>query len=163
MKKFGIMAAIVVVSFILQTSLFNFFDIFGIVPNISLILVVIFAMMADGVTGGIIGIMTGVLYDAMMYDVFGIYTLIYFFIGALIGSYSDNMLRENYIAYCTTTAISTVAMNLLMYLILFFLKYRVEYAGNIISSIFIEVVLNTILVVFIVKFIIFIFNKSNIK
>jgi len=163
MKKYGIMAAIIVASFILQTSLFNFFNIFGILPNISLILVVIFAILSDGVTGAIVGIITGVLYDAMMYDVFGIYTLIYFFIGAIIGSYSDNMIRENYIAYSIITAISTVVMHLLMYLILFFLKYRVQYADSLISGIIIELVLNTILAFFIAKFIIFVFNKSNVK
>ncbi|MDW5300199.1 MAG: rod shape-determining protein MreD [Sedimentibacter sp.] len=163
MKKLGTMTAIVVVSFVFQTSLFNFFDIFGTVPNISLILVVVFAMMSDGVTGGIVGIITGVLYDAMIYDVFGIYTLIYFIIGSVIGCYNGDMLSENNIAYCTITAVSTVAMHLFMYLILFFLKYRVEYAGSIISSIFLEVVINTILVVFVVKFIIFIFNKLNVK
>lgn len=163
MKKFGIMTAIVVISFIFQTSLFNFFDIFGTTPNISLILVVIFAMMSDGITGGLIGIITGILYDAMMYDVFGIYTLIYFFIGSIIGTYSDNMLRENYIAYSTVTAISTVSMHFLLYLILFFLRYRVAYAGNIIGSIFVETILNTIIVVFLLKFINFIFNKFNVK
>jgi len=163
MKKFGIMTAIVVISFIFQTSLFNFFDIFGTTPNISLILVVIFAMMSDGITGGLIGIITGILYDAMMYDVFGIYTLIYFFIGSIIGTYSDNMLRENYIAYSTVTAISTVSMHFILYLILFFLRYRVAYAGNIIGSIFVETILNTIIVVFLLKFINFIFNKFNVK
>jgi len=163
MKKFGIMAAMVVISFILQTSLFNFFDIFGAVPNISLILVVIFAMMSDGVTGGIIGIMTGILYDTMIYDVFGIYTLIYFLIGSIIGTYSDNMLRENFIAYCAVTSISTAAMHFLLFIILFFLRYNVGNAGSIISIIFIEAVFNTILVVFLVKFIIFIFNKLNVK
>lgn len=163
MKKFGIMTAIVVICFIFQTSLFNFFDIFGTTPNISLILVVIFSMMSDEITGGLIGIITGILYDAMMYDVFGIYTLIYFFIGSIIGTYSDNMLRENYIAYCTVTAISTVSMHFILYLILFFLRYRVGYAGNIIGSILVEAILNTIMVVFILKFINFIFNKFNAK
>ena len=163
MKKFGIMAAIVVISFIFQTSLFNFFDIFGIIPNVSLILVVIFAMMSDEITGGLIGIITGILYDAMIHNVFGVYTLIYFLIGTIIGKYSDNMLRENYIAYCAVTAISTVSMHFLLYLILFFLRYRVEYAGNIIGSIIFETVFNTIIVVFIFKLIDFIFNKISVK
>lgn len=163
MKKFGIMAAIVVISFIFQTSLFNFFDIFGTTPNISLILVVIFAMMSDEITGGLIGIITGILYDAMIYNVFGVYTLIYFFIGTIIGTFSDNMLRENYIAYSAVTAISTVSMHFLLFLILFFLRYRVEFAGNILGSIFFETVFNTIIVVFLLKFIDFILNKLNVK
>ena len=163
MKKFSLMTAIIVVSFIIQTSLFNFFNIVGTAPNLSLILVVIFALMTDGITGGILGIITGIMYDAMMYDVFGVYSLIYFFIGSLIGTYSDDVLRENHVAYTTVTAISTAVMHLLLYLILFFLKYKVGDAGGIVSSIFIEIVFNTVLVNFVLKLIILIFNKLNIK
>ena len=163
MKKFGIITAIVVISFIFQTSFFNFFEIFGTTPNMSLTLVVIFAMMSDEITGGVIGITTGILYDAMMFNVFGIYTLIYFLIGTIIGTYNDSMMRENYIAYSAVTAISTVFMHFLLYLILFFLKYRVEFAGNIIGSIFLETVFNTIIVIFLLKIINLIFYKLNVK
>lgn len=163
MKKFSLMAAVIVVSFIIQTSLFNFFNIVGTLPNLSLILLVIFAMMTDGITGGILGIITGVMYDAMIYDVFGVYTLAYFFIGSVIGTFNDDMLRENYASYITVTAISTVVMHFLIYLILFFLRYRVENAGGIISNILVETLFNTVLVIFVNKLVIKIFNKFNVK
>lgn len=163
MKKFSLMTAIIIVSFVIQTSLFNFINIFGVVPNLSLIVVVIFSLMTNGIVGGILGIITGVMYDAMLYDVFGIYTLIYFLIGSIIGTYSDDMLRENYVAYTTVTTISTVVMHFLLYLILFFLRYRVGNAGSMVSSIFIEIVFNTVLVIFVLKLIILIFDKLNIK
>lgn len=163
MKKFSLMTAIIIVSFVIQTSLFNFINIFGVVPNLSLIVVVIFSLMTNGVVGGILGIITGVMYDAMLYHVFGIYTLIYFLIGSIIGTYSDDMLRENYIAYTAVTIISTVVMHFLLYLILFFLRYRVGNAGSMVSGIFIEIVFNTVLVIFVLKLIILIFDKLNIK
>ena len=163
MKKFGVMTALVVLSFILQTSLFNFFNIFGTIPNVSLILTVIFAMMSNGITGGIIGIMTGVMYDAMLYNVFGIYTLVYFVIGAVVGSYSDSMMRENYVAYCAVTGISTIVMHFLLYLVLFFLRYSVDNAVFIMRSILLEAAMNTVLAVFVLKFIIFIFDRLNVK
>lgn len=163
MKRFGIMAAGVLLSFILQTSLLGFFDIFGIIPNISLILVVVFALMSDGVTGGIIGLMTGILYDGMLYDVFGVYTLSFFVIGAVIGSYSDNMMRENYLAYCAAAGVSTVAMHLMVYVLLFFLKYSVESAVFAFRSVAVETVLNTLLTVLVLKFVLFIFGRLNLK
>lgn len=163
MKKVSLMAAIIVAGFIIQTSLFNFFNILGAIPNLSLILVVIFALMTDNITGGILGIITGIMYDAMIYNVFGVYTLIYFFIGAIIGTYSDDMLRENYAAYSSVTAISTLVSHFLLFLILFFLKYRVGNAGSILSSIIIEVAINSVLVIFVIKLIVLIFDKLNIK
>ena len=154
MKKFSLMSAVIVISFILQTSFFSFFNILGTVPNLSLVLVVIFALMTDRVKGGILGIITGVLYDAMIYDVFGIYTLIYFIIGSTAGAYSDDMLRENYAVYAATTAVATL---------LFFLKYRVGNVTDIFGSIILEVVLNVILSILVLKFVTMVFDKLNVK
>lgn len=163
MKKFSIMAGFIVISFIIQTSFFNFFNTLGAVPNLTLILVVIFALMTDGVTGGLLGIIAGIMYDTMIYDVFGVFTLIYFFIGSVIGNYSDDMLRENYAAYTTVTAISTVVMHFILYVILYFLRYRVGNAGSILVSILVEIVFNTVISIFVLKIIIFIFDKLNVN
>jgi len=163
MKRFGLMASMIVTGFVIQTSFIGFFNIFGAIPNIPLMLVVIFSMMSDGVTGGILGIMTGVLYDTMIYDVFGIHTVIFFVIGALIGNYSEYMLRENSASYAVVTAISTAVMHFLMYLILFFLRYKVGNAGGILYGIVIEILLNTVLVIFLLKVVIRVFNKLNVK
>lgn len=157
------MAAIIVVSFIIQTSFFNFFNILGTVPNLTLILVVIFSLMTDGITGGMLGVITGLMYDTMIYDVFGVYTLIYFFIGAVIGTYSDDMLRENYAAYTTVTALATAVMHFILYIILFFLRYRVGNVGSIFGSILIEIAFNTVLSIFVLKLIVSIFDKLNVK
>lgn len=163
MKKINIMAAIVVINFIFQTSLYNYLDIFGVIPNISLIFVVIFAMMTNGIIGGIIGILTGVLYDIMLYDVFGVYTLIYFIIGAVIGSFSEDVNRENYTLYSLATVLSTLFLHGSLYIILFFLKYNVENVASIFKNITFEIILNTFASVFVLKFIIYLFNKFNIK
>jgi len=163
MKKINIMAAIVVINFILQTSLYNYLDIFGVIPNISLIFVVIFAMMTNGVIGGSIGILTGILYDVMLYDVFGVYTLIYFIMGAVIGSFSEDVNRENYSLYSLATCLSTIFMHISLYLVLFFLKYNVVNVGIIFKNIVLEIILNTFISIFVLKFIIYIFNKFNIK
>ncbi|WP_312699521.1 rod shape-determining protein MreD [Sedimentibacter sp.] len=163
MRKFSLMAVVIILSFIIQTSLSNFFAVFNTTANLSLTVLVVFAMMSNGIVGAIIGLFTGMLYDAMIYDVFGVYTLIYFIIGAVIGNYSEDMIREKYVAYTTVTGISTVVMHFSLYVILFFLRYRVSYAGSIISNIFIETILNMVLVVFVLKFMNFLFDKLSVK
>lgn len=159
MKKIILMSSIIVLGFIFQTSFIGFFNYFNIIPNFSLILLVIFSMLSDGVTGGILGLLTGILFDAMIYDVFGVYTLIYFFIGAIIGNFNDDVLRENYFVYSIITGISTVVMHFLLYLILFFLRYRVQLALNILPSIFFEAVINSVLVVFVLKLVMFLLDR----
>jgi cell shape-determining protein MreD len=99
----------------------------------------------------------------MIYDIFGVYTLIYFIIGAIIGNFSDDMLRENYLVYSTATGISTVVMHFLLYLILFFLKFRVQLAVAILPGIFFEALINSILVVFVFKIVVFLFDRFKVK
>lgn len=163
MKKIGLMSSLIVLFFIFQTSFIGFLNYFNVIPNFSLILLVIFAMLSDGLTGGILGLMTGMLYDAMIFDVFGVYTLIYFFIGAVIGSFSDDMLRENYLIYSTVTGISTIVMHFLLYMILFFLRFRVQAAVSVLPGIIFETIINTILVVFILKFVMYLFSLFKVK
>lgn len=163
MKKIILMSFLIVLGFVFQTSFMASFNYFKVIPNISLILLVIFSMQSDGIWGGILGLLTGILYDAMIYDIFGVYTLIYFIIGGLIGNFSDEMVRENYLVYSTVTGISTVVMNSILYLILFFLRFRVQGAAGILPGILIEALINSALAVFILKIIMFIFDRFNVK
>jgi len=163
MKKINVMAAIIIINFIFQTSLYNYLNIFGVIPNISLIFVVIFAMMTNGIIGGAVGILTGFLYDIMLYDVFGVYTLIYFIIGAVIGSFSEYVNRENYTLYSLATLLSTLFLHISLYIVLFFLKYNIESVTSILKNIVLEIILNTFVSIFVLKFIIYLFNKFNIK
>lgn len=163
MKKIILMSSLIVLGFIFQTSFIVFFNYFNIIPNFSLILLVIFAMLSDGITGGILGFMTGIMFDAMIYDIFGVYTLIYFFIGAIIGNINDDMLRENYLVYSTVTGISTVVMHFLLYLILFFLRFRVQLAVGILPRIFFEAVINSVLVIFVLKIVLYLFDRFKVK
>lgn len=163
MKRISLMSSLIVLFFILQTSFMGFFNYFNVIPNFSLILLVILAMLSDGLTGGVLGFITGILYDVMIFDIFGVYTLIYFFIGAIIGSFSDDMLRENYLVYSTVTGISTIVMHFLLYLILFFLRFRVQIAVSILPGIIVETIINTVLVVFILKFVIYLFDLFKVK
>ncbi len=163
MKKFIFMASLIITGFVIQTSLMGFFNFFNVIPNISLILLVIFAMLTDGVSGGTLGLLTGILYDAMIYDIFGLYALIYFLTGAVIGTISDEMLRENQLVYSLAAGLSTIVMHLLLYLILFFLRFRVQSAHGLLPSILVETILNAVLVVFVLRFFIYLSDRFNVK
>ncbi len=163
MKKFILMSSSIIIGFVLQTSLMGFFNFFNVIPNISLILLVIFAMLTDGIRGGILGLLTGILYDAMIYDIFGLYTLIYFLTGAVIGAISDEMLRENHFVYSLAAGLSTIMMHLLLYFILFFLRFRVHFVQSLLPLILIETALNAVFVVFVLRFFIYLSDRFNVK
>ncbi len=163
MKKFIFMSSSIIIGFVLQTSLIGFFDFFNVTPNISLLLLVIFAMLTDGIRGGIMGILTGILYDVMIYDIFGLYTLIYFLTGAIIGTISDEILRENRFVYSLAAGLSTIAMHLLLYFILFFLRFRVHSVQSLLPYILIETFLNAVFVIFVLRFFKYLSDRFNVK
>lgn len=154
---------IILINFILQTSLYNFVEIFGEIPNISLILVVIFAINSNEIEGSIIGIVTGLLYDIMVMNVIGINTLIYFVVGIAFGYIGDELNKENTITYVFMTFLASIVWQILMCIILFFLRTNTISTGSIFVQMFIQIVLNTVLAGLIYNLVVFIFNKLNVK
>ncbi len=162
MKKV-IMIVIVILNFILQTSLYHFIGCFGIIPNVSLALVVVFALYSDSITGAFLGIITGLLYDIMMIDVFGIYTLLFFLVGSIVGLINEDVNKENAFSFFWITLISAVVWHLLMYIILFFLGLEYKEITLITGNIIFEIIVDAALAAALSKFMLYLFNKFNIK
>lgn len=162
MKK-TIMIVIIIINFILQTSLYHFVDFSLIVPNISLVLLVIFSLFSDNITGAILGIITGILYDVMVMDVFGIYTLLFFLTGSIVGLINEDVNKENYFTFFSITFIVATVWNLLMYIILFFLGLESSKVILISQKLILEVILDAIIAMPLSKIILIIFNKFKIK
>lgn len=154
---------IILINFILQTSLYNFVEIFGEIPNISLILVVIFAINSNEIEGSVIGVVTGLLYDIMVMNVIGINTLIYFVVGIAFGYIGDELNKENTITYVFMTFLASIVWQILMCIILFFLRTNTISTGSIFVQMFIQIALNTVLAGLIYNLVVFIFNKLNVK
>lgn len=163
MKKKWTMIIAIIITFILQTSLFNYFRLANVRVNFPLILLVVFAIQTDAINGALLGMLTGILYDTMIFDVFGVYTLIYFIIGSIIGSFNSELIRENNLVYSLITAISTFFGNILLFLILFFLKYSFENWLLTLSKIILETLLNSIFVLVILSIVKLIFTKLKIR
>ncbi|QSX06210.1 rod shape-determining protein MreD [Sedimentibacter sp. zth1] len=157
------MFLIVFINLILQVSLYNFLKIFDVIPNIALILVVIFSLSTDDITGGLIGLITGLLYDVLIMDVIGINALIYFIVGVSLGSLSEDVNRENKMLFALITAIATVFYHLLTFIALFFLKVNASSVALIFNKIILQIVLNTLFCILLYKLLELLFNLFKIK
>lgn len=157
------MIVIIIINFILQTSLYHFIDFSLIVPNISLVLVVIFSLFSDSITGALLGIITGILYDVMVMDIFGIYTLLFFLTGSIVGLINEDVNKENYFTFFSITLIVATVWNLLMYIILFFLGLESSKVILISQKLILEVIMDAIIAMPLSKIILIIFNKFKIK
>ena len=79
MRKFRallIIALMIIVSFILQTSLFRFLNIGGISPNLMIIVTVSLSIVYGDKKGTVIGFICGLLCDIFFSDYLGFYALV---------------------------------------------------------------------------------------
>ncbi len=87
----------VIINFILQTTLFRHFAIQGIFPNTALIIVVSHALLRGKNEGILIGFFTGLLFDTFFGLSFLFYTIPYVLIGYITGKGQKDFYRENYL------------------------------------------------------------------
>ncbi len=132
---------------ILQVTLYNFISIFDVIPNISLVLVVLFSLTTNMLTGGAIGLFTGLLYDFLIMDVIGINALIFFIVGISFGFLANEIDREKQFTYVIFTIVASIIFHLFNFLILFFLGTDTNNFFLIIDKILIQILLNSLICV----------------
>jgi len=151
MLRYFIITIVVLLNFLFQSTLFQYFSILGVVPNTSLILIVSFALISGKRTGAIIGICIGLLQDIFFCDVIGVNTLIYFIIGYLVGLTDQKVFKENMFLPFAFTGLSTLFYHIAYFFFMYFLSVSVQFMKLINDVVFIEMIYNSIISIFIYK------------
>ncbi len=154
---------IIFVSFVLQSTVMHFITIIDIIPNISLLFLIIFSVQLGEYYGGSLGIFLGVLTDVLYLGSFGINTLIYFITGYFLGTFKENVYKEDYLTYFAATGIMSIVYNGFFYIIIFFLRINTGSLINVITPIIIETILNLALLYPILKIEFFLLDRLGIK
>jgi len=108
-----IFGAVIILNFILQSTVFSYIEVFQVAPNTALLIVVSYAMLRQDVEGAIAGFFAGILIDIMFGNILGFYALMYAVAGFLCGKPFKDFVRENYLlpivlAIAATLALETV-------------------------------------------------------
>lgn len=93
MKRFIVVTLEILICFLLQTTIFQWFPLAGVTPNLLLILTVSIGFMRGRTEGLFIGAVCGMLIDFYYGDLIGICMLIYLIIGYLSG-YANKIFVE---------------------------------------------------------------------
>lgn len=115
---------IIIVNFLLQTTIFENFIIFDTKPNLLLIFVVSFSFLRGDTEGAIIGFFTGLLIDMFFSRFLGLNAFIYMMVGFMTGNISAEFYKDN-ILICFLLVLVFNFMFGIIYFILtaFFLGY----------------------------------------
>jgi len=154
---------IMIINFIFQGTILPYFEIFGVVPNTALIIVVIFALAKGKYYGGFYGLIFGLIQDIMYSPVIGINAFILFFTGFCIGYVEDTFARDNIISPIFFTSVATVCYNILYSLFLYFLSRNINFTTAVRSVFSFEIVYNSIVSIAIYKLFQKIFSGPKIR
>ncbi len=134
-------------TYILETSVFQMVRISGVMPNVSLVLVVTFCVVFGRREGMILGAFSGLLTDLFVTKVLGINFMLYLLIAWVIGSLEDSIFKDNFLTPIVLTAVSTIVYQAI-YLGIFFLFRSPFDDTRLFMIVGIEIVLNAIVGVF---------------
>lgn len=102
-------------AFIIQSTLLYSFSIFGVAPNLLLILTIVFTFLFNEKHGIIFGILFGLLSDLCFSQVIGISALSYFLVALLIENLKSHLYRDNKFSVIFISLIGTTAYNLIFW------------------------------------------------
>lgn len=88
---------LILINFILQTTLFKYIQIINVKPNTTIILIVSFAFMRGEIEGGIIGFFSGLLIDSFFGQFLGLNAFICFIVGFSCGKLFKEFYENNII------------------------------------------------------------------
>lgn len=162
MRKF-IVLLIIIINFIVQSTLLQHFRIFGILPNTALIMVVVFSILWGKNKGAVIGFFTGILQDILLGKMLGVNALIYMLIGYNMGVFERMIFKDNYITPLFFTMISTFLYYIMYYVIMYMAHIKIEFVYLIKNIIPMEVIYNSILSIFIYRILYNITKHSKMK
>lgn len=152
-------ALLLIIGFLLQSTLFSQFTIGGIVPNILIIIVASIGFLVSRRSGMLTGFFAGLLVDIFFGSVLGIYSLFYMYIGYLNGFFKKILYSGDFKLPIMLIAISNLVYGHCCYFVFFLIKGDFNYSYYLVSIILPEVIYTTVLACIFYPFINFIFKK----
>lgn len=151
MKRFFTIAVLILLCFLLQTTIFQMLALADVVPNLLLILTVAFGYMRGEKEGIYIGFFCGLLTDCVYGEVIGLYAFIYLSVGYLNGLVNKLYYSDDIVVPVALVAASDFVYEFFYYIFEFLLRGRLNfffYLGRIMLP---EMIYTVLLSVFLYK------------
>ncbi|NLK43961.1 MAG: rod shape-determining protein MreD [Tissierellia bacterium] len=140
-----ILILVVLVNFILQTTIFPYISVFGVEPNIALLVVISMAIFKGRFYGAFLGLILGIIQDILFSPVLGVNAFILFFAGYLIGLIENKIIKDNMFIPISLSILATIYYNFTYYIFMFFLSKDISFLSFTRDVLMIEIIYNCIL------------------
>lgn len=157
------MSIVALSSYLLQATLFEYIEIFGVKPNLIIVTTIAYALIRGKEEGAIYGLFSGLLLDIMAGKIIGMYAILGLYLGLIIGILHKNLNNENYLNTILLTGAGTFFYNIFHYILNLSVDTSKQFFVYIMSIILPEVVYNSIFSVFVYFIVIYINKKLDYK
>ena len=161
MKNYISMFIMIIVGFVLQTTVFRELQIASVSPNILVILTVISGTMYGQYNGLFAGTICGLLVDLLYSSVIGVNIFIYAVVGFIAGMTNKVYIEDDFIFPMITIAVGDLIYGVLFYALKFLLRGRLDFLDYIINTILPEAIYTIIVGIFVFKFAHWLDEKLN--
>jgi len=150
MRARVILYAILIFIFVtVQVTFLNFIDIFGVKPNLIIILIVSISLLEGRKYGSAVGFFAGLCLDSVAGIALGYQTLIGMLLGILLGNINKRFFKENILVMLICTFISTILYESAIVLMSHTVGLRINYIEMFKSIVLPEAAINSFVGVFI--------------
>lgn len=144
-----VLGILILISFLLQTSVFNLIPLAGVVPNLLLMLTMSFGLMRGRKEGLLVGFFCGILVDLYCGFAIGPYALIYMYFGYMNGLFHRFYYVENVLLPLVMIAANDFLYGSLVYIIFFLMRNRLDY-GFYLKNIILPEMIYTMLITLVI-------------
>lgn len=135
------------IGYILQTTIIPSFELWGVFPNLILVLICCFAFLGGSKDGIITGVSLGLLSDFAYGRVIGLYTLLGLYLGLFAGRFNKRFFKDNYLVALVFMIVCTFVYESIVYIFSVLIYSGDFYMFSAFIKITIEAFLNAIVAV----------------
>ena len=157
-RKWGL-AAMVLVTFLLQTTVFPNLAIASVAPNLLLILTVAFGFLRGKKEGLFLGFFCGLIIDLFYGDYLGFHALLYMYLGFFNGFVHNVYYDEDIKVPVLLVAVSDLVYNAVIYFVQFLMRGRLD-VFYYLEHIILPEIVYTVLITMICYRLLFLINKK---
>ncbi|MBE5885503.1 MAG: rod shape-determining protein MreD [Lachnospiraceae bacterium] len=140
MKKVITTIILIIISFVLQCTVFEALAIKGVVPNILIILTACSGFMQGERYGVFTGFFCGLLLDVFFFEIVGFYALLYMYIGYMNGLFHNIFYPDDIKLPLIMITASDLLYSLVVYILMFLLRSRFDFGYYFLNIILPELV-----------------------
>ncbi len=151
----------VIISFILQTTVFRVLDFGGIAPNLMMIVVASLGFIKGDTTGLVTGFFSGLLVDIFFGTYLGFFALIYMYLGFIVGKFHEVFFSQNIAIPIVFITIADFLFGFVCYVLMFLFRTRFNIGYYMMNVIIPEMVYTALVAIFYYPIILSVNNRID--